>query len=103
VWGQPAASGHAWVRKDHQCGAIEREARLEDLPAIATDTFGCRTVLSTAEEAKAKKISVVVGQRRYSMNYREAQKRIVSGALGTIVSGRGFYLTGAVSYLQKTP
>ncbi len=64
---------------------------------IAVDTFGCHSVLATGEEAKARKLSVVVGlQRRYSMNYREAQKRIASGALGTIVSGRGFYLTGDV-------
>ena len=64
---------------------------------IAVDTFGCHAVLATGEEAKAKKLSVVVGlQRRYSLNYREAQKRIASGALGTIVSGRGFFLTGDV-------
>jgi predicted dehydrogenase len=61
---------------------------------IAVDTWGCHSVLDTAEKAKAKKLSVVVGlQRRYSTAYREAQKRIASGALGAIVSGRGFYLT----------
>ncbi len=64
---------------------------------IAVDTFGCHSVLATADKAKAKKLSVVVGlQRRYSTKYQEAQKRIASGALGTIVSGRGFYLTGDV-------
>ncbi len=64
---------------------------------IATDTFGCHSVLATGEKAKAQKLSVVVGlQRRYSVNYQEAQKRVTSGALGTIVSGRGFYLTGDV-------
>jgi myo-inositol 2-dehydrogenase/D-chiro-inositol 1-dehydrogenase len=64
---------------------------------IAVDTFGCHSVLATGEKAKAAKLSVVVGlQRRYSTNYQEAQKRIASGVLGTIVSGRGFYLTGDV-------
>jgi predicted dehydrogenase len=64
---------------------------------IAVDTFGTRSVLATAEEAQAKKLSVVVGlQKRYSANYQEAQKRIASGGLGTIVSGRAFYLTGDV-------
>ena len=64
---------------------------------IAVDTFGCHSVLATGGEAKARKLSVVVGlQRRYSLNYQEAQKRIASGALGTIVSGRGFFLTGDV-------
>jgi predicted dehydrogenase len=61
---------------------------------IAVDTWGCRSVLANGDKAKANKRSVVVGlQRRYSNNYREAQKRIAAGALGTIVAGRGFYLT----------
>ncbi len=64
---------------------------------IAVDTFGCHSVLAAGTKAQAKKLSVVVGlQRRYSTNYQEAQKRIASGALGTIVSGRGFYLTADV-------
>jgi len=64
---------------------------------LAVDTFGCRSVLATADKAKAKKLSVVVGlQRRYSTRYQEAQKRIAAGALGTIVTGRAFYLTGDV-------
>lgn len=64
---------------------------------VATDTWGCRTVTATGEKAKAKKLSVVVGlQRRYSKAYQEAQRRIADGALGTIVAGRGFYLTADV-------
>jgi len=64
---------------------------------LAVDTWGCRQVLADGERAKTKKLSVAVGlQRRYSLAYREAQKRITAGALGTIVSGRGFYLTGDV-------
>jgi predicted dehydrogenase len=61
---------------------------------VAVDAWGCRAALEAFEKAKAKKLSVVVGlQRRYSKAYREAQSRISGGALGTIVSGRGFYLT----------
>ncbi len=64
---------------------------------IAVDTWGCHSVLADAQTANTKKLSVVVGlQRRYSKAYQEAQQRIASGALGTIVSGRGFYLTGDV-------
>lgn len=64
---------------------------------IAVDTWGCREVLATAERAKTAGLSVVVGlQRRYSKGYQEAQRRVAEGALGTIVSGRGFYLTADV-------
>jgi len=64
---------------------------------IATDPWGCRSVQETGEKAQGKKLSVVVGlQRRYSNAYREAVKRIRDGALGTIIAGRGFYLTADV-------
>ena len=64
---------------------------------VATDTWGCRLVVEAGEKAQAKKLSVVVGlQRRYSKAYREAVQRVRDGALGTIVAGRGFYLTGDV-------
>src|SRR5690606_35615180 len=40
---------------------------------VATDVPGIRRVLAAAEEAKRKKLNVVVGlQRRYQANYREA-------------------------------
>jgi predicted dehydrogenase len=64
---------------------------------IAVDTWGCRNVLENGKKAKGKNLSVVVGlQRRYSNAYQEAQKRIAAGALGTIVAGRAFYVTGDV-------
>jgi predicted dehydrogenase len=64
---------------------------------VAVDAWGCRIVDAAGKKAKAKQLSVVVGlQRRYSKAYQEAQRRIADGALGTIVSGRGFYLTGDV-------
>ncbi len=64
---------------------------------IAVDTWGCHSVLEDSKKAGKANLSVVVGlQRRYSKAYQEAQQRIASGALGTIVSGRGFYLTGDV-------
>ncbi len=64
---------------------------------IAVDTWGCREVEAAAEQAKGARLSVVVGlQRRYSKGYQEAQQRVAGGALGTVVAGRGFYLTGDV-------
>ncbi len=84
-------------RPDEFAAAVDAGKHVFMEKPIAVDTWGCRSVLENAEKAKAKKLSVVVGlQRRYSAGYREAQKRIAAGALGTIVSGRGFYLTGDV-------
>ena len=84
-------------RPEQFSAAVETGKHVFMEKPIAVDTFGCHSVLATGEEAKAKKLSVVVGlQRRYSKSYAEAQRRIAAGALGTIVSGRGFYLTSDV-------
>ena len=84
-------------RPDQFVASIEAGKHVFMEKPIAVDAWGCRAVAEAAEKAKAKKLSVVVGlQRRYSKAYQEAQRRIAAGALGTIVAGRAFYLTGDV-------
>lgn len=64
---------------------------------VATDSPGVRKVLAAAEEAKQKKLNVVVGlQRRYQHNYRETIKRIQDGEIGDIVSGQVYWNSGGV-------
>ncbi|WP_161890181.1 Gfo/Idh/MocA family protein [Pontibacter russatus] len=71
---------------------------------VATDSPGIRSVLATAEEAKKKKLNVVVGlQRRYQKNYREAMKRIEDGALGDITSGQVYWNSGGVWVRPRKP
>src|SRR5690606_30875687 len=62
---------------------------------VATDIPGIRRVLAAAEEAKRKKLNVVVGlQRRYQAVYRETIKRIQDGAIGDMVSGQVYWNSG---------
>ena len=64
---------------------------------VATDAPGIRRVLATAEEAKKKKLNVVTGlQRRYQPGYREMIKRIQDGALGDIIGGQVYWISGGV-------
>lgn len=71
---------------------------------VAVDIPGIRRVLAAAEEAKRKKLNVVVGlQRRYQANYREAIKRIQDGALGDIVSGQVYWNSGGVWVRPRKP
>jgi myo-inositol 2-dehydrogenase / D-chiro-inositol 1-dehydrogenase len=64
---------------------------------VATDSPGVRKVLAAAEEAKRKKLNVVVGlQRHYQKNYRETIKRIQDGTIGDIVSGQVYWNSGGV-------
>ena len=70
---------------------------------VATDAVGVRKVLAAAEEAKRKKLNVVVGlQRRYQKNYRETIKRIQDGTVGDIVSGQVYWNSGGVWVNPRT-
>ncbi|SEM91772.1 Predicted dehydrogenase [bacterium A37T11] len=71
---------------------------------VATDIPGVRKVLAAAQEAKRKKLNVVVGlQRRYQSSYREALKRIQEGAIGDIVSGQVYWNSGGVWVRPRKP
>lgn len=71
---------------------------------VATDSTGVRKVLAAAEEAKRKKLNVVVGlQRRYQNNYRETIKRIQDGAIGDVVSGQVYWNSGGVWVKARQP
>ncbi len=71
---------------------------------VAVDVPGVRRVLAAAEEAKRKKLNVVVGlQRRYQLNYREAAKRIQDGMMGEVVSGQVYWNSGGVWVRPRQP
>ena len=64
---------------------------------VATDVAGIKKVLAAAEQAKAKKLNVVVGlQRHYQRNYQEIYKRIQEGQIGKIVSGQVYWNSSGV-------
>lgn len=70
---------------------------------VAVDIPGIRKVLAAAEEAKKKKLNVVVGlQRRYQTNYKEAIKRIQDGAIGDVFSGQVYWNSGGVWVRPRT-
>ena len=71
---------------------------------VATDAPGIRRVLAAAEEAKKKKLNVVTGlQRRYQSSYRDMIKRIQDGALGDIVGGQVYWISGGVWQKPRQP
>jgi predicted dehydrogenase len=59
---------------------------------VATDPAGVKKVLEAAEEAKRKKLNVVVGlQRHYQNSYRELYKRVQEGMIGEITSAQAWW------------
>ncbi|MDG3003974.1 Gfo/Idh/MocA family oxidoreductase [Paludisphaera mucosa] len=71
---------------------------------VAVDGTGIRRVIAAAEEAKAKKLSVVVGtQRRHQPGYLESMKRIHDGAIGEINGGQVYWNQGAIWANKRQP
>ncbi len=90
-------------RPAHFEEAIKQNKHVFMEKPVATDSPGIRSVLATAEEAKRKKLNVVVGlQRRYQKTYRETLKRIQDGVAGDIVSGQVYWNSGGVWVKPRT-
>ncbi|MCY7358778.1 MAG: Gfo/Idh/MocA family oxidoreductase [Rudanella sp.] len=84
-------------RPGHFEEAVRQSKQIFMEKPVATDAPGIRRVLAAAEEAKKKKLNVVVGlQRHYQPNYREAIKRIHDGAIGDIIGGSVYWISGGV-------
>ncbi len=91
-------------RPGHFEEAVKQNKHIFMEKPVATDAPGIRRVLAAAEEAKKKKLNVVVGlQRHYQSNYREAIKRIHDGAIGDIVGGSVYWISGGVWVNPRKP
>ncbi len=89
-------------RPDHFEEAIRQNKQVFMEKPVATDAAGIRKVLTTAEEAKRKKLNVVVGlQRRYQENYVQTIQRIHDGEIGDIISGQVYWNDGGVWVKQR--
>jgi len=91
-------------RPSHFEEAVRQGKQIFMEKPVATDAPGVRRVLAAAEEAKKKKLNVVVGlQRHYQPSYREMIKRIHDGALGDIVGGQVYWISGGVWHKPRKP
>jgi predicted dehydrogenase len=71
---------------------------------VAVDAPGVRRVLAAAEEAKKKKLNVVVGlQRHYQKVYQEWVDRLHDGAIGDITAAYVYWNSGGVWVRPRQP
>lgn len=91
-------------RPDHFEEAVKQGKQIFMEKPVATDSAGIRKVLAAAEEAKRKKLNVVVGlQRHYQSNYRETIKQIHDGKIGDIIGGQVYWNDGGVWVNARQP
>lgn len=91
-------------RPSHFEEAVKNNKHIFMEKPVATDAPGIRKVLQVAEEAKKKKLNVVVGlQRHYQNNYLQAIKRIQDGAIGDIVGGQVYWVGSSPWMRERKP
>ncbi|HOX82052.1 MAG TPA: Gfo/Idh/MocA family oxidoreductase [Chryseolinea sp.] len=91
-------------RPIHFAEAVKQGKHVFMEKPVATDPAGIQKVLLAAEEAKRKKLNVVVGlQRHYQNSYRELYKRVQDGMIGEITSGQVWWNNDGVWVNMRKP
>ena len=91
-------------RPIHLAAAIEAGKHVFMEKPVAVDPAGIRSVLASAEAAKANNLAIVSGtQRRHEAPYVEAMKRIHDGAIGEVVAAQVFWNQGGLWNREREP
>ncbi|MCX7012101.1 MAG: Gfo/Idh/MocA family oxidoreductase, partial [Candidatus Sumerlaeota bacterium] len=91
-------------RPIHFKAAIEAGKHVFMEKPVAVDPVGVRSVIDTAALADQKKLSVVAGtQYRHEKAKIDTIARILDGAIGEIVGGQAYYLTGSLWLHPRQP
>ncbi|MFM8371953.1 MAG: Gfo/Idh/MocA family protein [Bacteroidota bacterium] len=84
-------------RPAHFSEAVAQGKQIFMEKPVAVDPAGIRQVLVAAEEAKKKKLNVVVGlQRHYQTVYRRWVEKLQEGVIGDIMASRVYWNMGAL-------
>jgi predicted dehydrogenase len=88
----------------HYAEAVRRGRHAFAEKPVATDPVGCRAIRATAEEAKRKGLSVVVGLNyRHDAGVMETVRRIHDGAIGRITGGTMLRMGGGLWHRGNDP
>ena len=91
-------------RPIHFKAAVEAGKHVFMEKPVAVDPVGVRSVIQTAALADQKKLSVVAGtQYRHDKMFVETIRRVRDGAIGEILAGQAYYLTGALWLRKRQP
>lgn len=82
--------------------AVEARKNIFMEKPVAVDPVGIRSILATAERAKALGLKIVTGtQRHHEASYIETYNRIMDGAIGHIVAARCYWNQGQLWFRER--
>ena len=91
-------------RPTHFEAAVKADKHIFMEKPVAVDAPGVRRVLAAAQEAKRKKLNVVVGlQRHYEEQYLTWVELLQEGAIGDIHTSRVYWNSGGVWVRERQP
>jgi predicted dehydrogenase len=84
-------------RPQHLDAAVAAGKHIFMEKPVAVDPTGIRSVIASADAAKAKNLAIVAGtQRRHDPGYNEVMKRVHDRAIGDLISGQVFWNQGGL-------
>jgi myo-inositol 2-dehydrogenase/D-chiro-inositol 1-dehydrogenase len=91
-------------RPEHLAYAVAQGKHVFCEKPVAVDAPGVRSVIASAEAARAKALSLVVGFCwRYNVRHRELYARVADGAIGDLRAFYSTYLTGPLGKHPRQP
>jgi predicted dehydrogenase len=94
----------AHFRAQHVRAAVEAGKHVFMEKPVAVDPVGARSIIESAEQARAKGLAMVAGaQRRHDPRYVEVMKRIHDGAIGDVVGAQCYWYRGHLWVHDRQP
>jgi len=93
-----------YLHPEHFEAAVEARKHIFLEKPAGADVAGCQRVIRAAEKADPRKNIAVGFQQRYSALYREAERRVRNGEIGSLHFARSnWIITGAAATKVKSP
>lgn len=91
-------------RPGHVQAAVDRGLHIFMEKPIAVDSAGVRAVIRAGEEGRRKGLTMVAGtQYRRQPSFMDAVKLVHEGAIGDLLAGQQYYMTGPVWLRERAP
>jgi len=90
-----------FFRPEHLAAAVAAKKHVFAEKPVCVDPVGARSVMATAEKAKALGLTIVTGtQRRHERDYVGAYQQVKAGAIGDVVGGNVWWNGGKLWHVE---
>jgi myo-inositol 2-dehydrogenase / D-chiro-inositol 1-dehydrogenase len=93
-----------YFRPEHLAAAVAAKKHIFAEKPVCVDPVGARSVMATAEKAKALGLTIVTGtQRRHERDYVAAYNHVKAGNIGEVVGGNVYWNQSKLWHRENDP